>query len=68
MGKVYYHRIKAALAEKNKASTCLSEQKGRNLDTFSRWLTNKVQPSVEQLYNIAKHFDVDVREVLVASK
>ena len=39
-----------------------------NLGTVSRWMTNKVQPSVEQLYDIAKHLDVDVRELLVSSK
>jgi len=47
MDNPHYNRIKAVLAEKDKASTCLSEQKGRNLDTFSRWVTNKVQSSVE---------------------
>jgi hypothetical protein len=31
-------------------------------------MTNKVQPYVEQLYDIAKHLDVDVRELLVATK
>jgi len=31
-------------------------------------MTNKVQPSIEQLYEIAKHLDVDVRELLAASK
>jgi transcriptional regulator with XRE-family HTH domain len=41
---------------------------GRNLGTVSRWMTNKVQPSVEQLYDIAKYLDVEVRELLVASK
>ena len=30
--------------------------------------TNKVQPSVEQLYEIARHLDVDVKELLVSSK
>jgi len=34
----------------------------------SRWMTNKVQPSVEQLYDIAKHLDVDVRDLLVSTK
>jgi len=79
MGNVYFNRIKAALAEKDKTGTWLSEQTGRNLGTISRWITNrsalgdtcqskKVQPSVEQLYNIAKHLDVDVRELLVSSK
>ena len=31
-------------------------------------MTNKVQPSVEQLYDIAKYLDVEVWELLVASK
>lgn len=63
-----YNRIKAVLAEKDKTGTWLSEKMDRNIGTVSRWMTNKVQPSVEQLYDIAKHLDVDVRELLVASK
>ena len=61
MENPHYNRIKAVLAEKNKTGTWLSEQVGRNIGTVSRWMTNKVQPSVEQLYDIAKHLDVDVR-------
>ena len=67
------------LAEKNKTGTWLSEQMGRNLGTVSRWMPNrsalwdacqskKVQPSVEQLYEIARLLDVDVKELLVSSK
>lgn len=54
-------------AEQNRIGTRLSEQMGRNLGTVSRWMTNKVQPSVKQLYDIARHLDVDVKELLVAS-
>ena len=68
MGIHKYNRLKIVLAEKEKTGTWLSEQMGRNLGTVSRWMTNKVQPSVEQLYDIAKYLDVDVRELLVASK
>jgi len=64
----HYNRIKSVLAEKNKTGTWLSEQMGRNLGTVSRWMTNKVQPSVEQLYEIANHLDVDVKDLLVSSK
>ena len=60
-----YNRIKVVLAEKEKTGTWLSEQMGRNIGTVSRWMTNKNQPSVEQLYDIAKHLDVDVRELLL---
>ena len=63
-----YNRLKIVLAEKERTGTWLSEQMGRNLGTVSRWMTNKVQPSVEQLYDIAKHLDVDVRELLDSSK
>lgn len=68
MENPHYNRIKAVLAEKDKTGTWLSEQVGRNIGTVSRWMTNKVQPSVEQLYDIAKHLDVDVRELLVSTK
>jgi DNA-binding Xre family transcriptional regulator len=63
-----YNRLKIVLAEKERTGTWLSEQMGHSISTVSRWMTNKVQPSVEQLYEIAHHLDVDVRELLVSSK
>ena len=60
--------VKVVLAEKEKTGTWLSEQMGRNIGTVSRWMTNKVQPSVEHLYEIAKYLYVDVRELLVSTK
>ena len=61
-------KVKVVLAEKDKAGTWLSEQIARNIGTVLRWITNKVQPSVEQLYEIAHHLDVVVRELSVSSK
>ena len=63
-----YNRLKIVLAEKEKTGTWLSEKMGHSISTVSRWMTNKVQPSVEQLYEIARHLDVDVKELLVSSK
>ena len=63
-----YNRLKIVLAEKERTGTWLSEQMGHSISTVSRWMTNKVQPSVEQLYEIAHHLDVDVKELLVSSK
>jgi len=63
-----YNRLKIVLAEKERTGTWLSEQMGHSISTVSRWMTNKVQPSVEQLYEIARHLDVDVRELLVSTK
>ena len=66
-------RARSGYAERRKSRTKF------NISTVSRWMTNrsalwdacqskKVQPSVEQLYEIARHLDVDVRELLVSSK
>ena len=81
MDRQRYNRLKVVLAEKEKTGTWLSEQMGRNIGTVSRRMTNKVQPSVEplelcslatngtqELYEIAKYLDVDVRELLVSTK
>ena len=61
-------QVKIVLAEKERTGTWLSEQMGHSISTVSRWMTNKVQPSVEQLYEIARLLDVDVKELLVSSK
>ena len=63
-----YNRLKIVLAEKERTGTWLSEQMGHSISTVSRWMTNKVQPSVEQLYEISRLLDVDVKELLVSSK
>ena len=63
-----YNRLKIVLAEKERTGTWLSEQMGHSISTVSRWMTNKVQPSVEQLYEIARLLDVDVKDLLVSSK
>ena len=43
-----YNRLKIVLAEKERTGTWLSEQMGHSISTVSRWMTNKVQPSVER--------------------
>ena len=42
-------QFKKVLAEKERTGTWLSEQMGHSISTVSRWMTNKVQPSVEPL-------------------
>ena len=63
-----YNRLKIVLVEKERTGTWLSEQMGHSISTVSRWMTNKVQPSVEQLYEIARHLDVDVKDLLISTK
>ena len=62
------NRIKIVLVEKNKTAKWLSEQVGRNVTSVSRWCTNEVQPSMENLVEIAKLLEVDVRELIKPTK
>ena len=48
-------QFKIVLAEKEKTGTWLSEQMGHSISTVSRWMTNKVQPSVKPLGFAACH-------------
>lgn len=66
--KIYYNRIKSALAEKNVSSKDLAKHLGKTESTVSRWCTNDVQPSVEVFYQIAQFLDVDIRDLFVSTK
>lgn len=62
------NRIKAVLADKQKTSKWLAEQLEKSETTVSRWVSNKIQPSLEQLFEIANVLDIDVKELIKASK
>ena len=62
------NRLKAALAEQGKTSRWLAEQLGKSENTVSRWCANKVQPSIQQLNEIASVLDVDLRSLIVSTK
>lgn len=62
------NRIKAVLAEKQLTSKWLAERLEKSENTVSKWCSNKVQPSLENLIEIAKILDVDVRDLLVPTK
>ncbi len=61
-------RLKAALAEQGKTNRRLSEQLGKSENTVSRWCANKVQPSIQQLNEIASVLDVDIRNLITPTK
>jgi len=63
-----YNRIKAVLAEKGKTNIWLAEELGKNKTTVSKWCTNDVQPTIGTLFEIAKVLDINVRELLIATK
>lgn len=62
------NRIKVMLVEKHKTSRWLAEQMGKSENTISRWCSNKSQPSIAQLQEIAKWLDVDVRTLITPTK
>jgi len=68
MSKKAINRIKAVLAEHSKTNKWLAEQLNKNETTISRWCTNEVQPSMENLVEIAKLLGVDVRELIKSTK
>ena len=61
---VMLNRLKAALAEQGKTNRWLSEQLGKSENTISRWCANKIQPSIQQLNEIAHVLEVDVRSLI----
>jgi transcriptional regulator with XRE-family HTH domain len=68
MNKPIYNRIKAALAEQGKTSLWLSKTIGKNPNTVSKWCRNDMQPRIENLYQVARALNIDVRELLVSTK
>lgn len=63
-----FNRLKIVLAEKQKTNKWLAEQLGKDQTTVSKWCTNRSQPSLEVLYDIARCLNVDAKELLVSKK
>lgn len=66
--QIVMNRIKVVLAEKQRTNRWLAEQIGKSENTISRWCSNKSQPSIVQLQEIANLLDVDVRVLLKSQK
>ena len=62
------NRIKVTLVEKQKTNRWLAEKMGKSENTISRWCSNKSQPSIAQLQEIANLLDVDVRNLIMPTK
>lgn len=62
------NRIKAVLAEKQLTSKWLAAELGKAENTVSRWCSNRVQPSLEILSEIAKILDIDIHELITTTK
>ena len=62
------NRIKVVLVEKQRTSKWLAEQLGKSENTVSKWCSNRTQPSLDTLLEIAMVLDIDIRELLVSTK
>ena len=66
--KEQINRLKVVLVEQQRTNKWLAEQLGKDPATVSKWCTNSVQPDVKTLLEIARHLNVDVKELLNSSK
>ena len=68
MEKFQYNRIQEVLDEKNKDVYWLQNQlEGETIPCVVRWCKNVKQPTIEQLFEIARVLEVDVRELIVST-
>ena len=58
------NRIKEVLQDKGMKQTWLSERLGKSYNIVNGYVTNKRQPSIEVLYEIAKLLQVEAKELL----
>lgn len=54
------NRLKVVLVEKKRTSKWIAEQLGKDPATISKWCTNRAQPGLETLVEIAEVLDVEV--------
>ena len=62
------NRIKEVLDAKGFSQTELANRLGKTFNMVNLYATNKMQPPIPVLYQIADILDVDVRELLVSNK
>ena len=58
------NRLKVVLAEKKRTNKWLAEQIGVDQTTVSKWCTNRAQPNLENLMEIARCLEINVNELL----
>ena len=58
------NRLKVVLVEQKKTSKWLAEQLGKDPSTVSQWCSNKMQPSLEMLANIAQTLNVTTKDLI----
>ena len=62
------NKIKEILEVKGLSQTELAEKLGKSFNMVNLYATNKIQPPIPVLYQIAEILDIDVRELLVPNQ
>lgn len=62
------NRLKIVLVERKKTGKWLAEQLDKNPSTVSKWCSNVSQPDLATLVKVAELLEVDVQELIVATK
>lgn len=62
------NRIKEVLEEKGISQTELANMLGKSFNMVNLYATNRVQPPVPVLYQIAEFLNIDVRTLLIPNK
>lgn len=62
------NRIKEVLESKGIKQTWLAEKLGKSYNMVNSYVQNRRQPSLEDLYRIAKILEVDAKELLKSSE
>lgn len=61
------NRLAEVLIEKDKYNRDIAKLLNKSEATISRWTNNHRQPSLEDLYAIAEHFQIDIKDLLHSS-
>ena len=58
------NRLKVVLVEQKKNGKWLADQLGKDPSTVSKWCSNKMQPSLDMMSQIAKVLNIDAKELI----
>ena len=62
------HRIKEVLIQEGKSGYWLAKETGISYNSINGYVNGKIEPSLTNLVRIAEVLDVDVRELIAATK
>lgn len=62
------NRIKVVLVEKGVSQTELAEDLGKSFSTVNAYCSNRQQPSLELLFQIADYLKVSIKDLIVENE